>query len=90
MQCCNDQTRGNPEQGHNGHQPLHQAGDAPKAGRNGEQNKEWERDIALDYVFQDGALKGLGLGWRYGVLRGNAATDVDQNRLIVSYTLPLM
>ena len=40
MQCCNDQTRGNPEQGHNGHQPLHQAGDAPKAGRNGEQNKE--------------------------------------------------
>ena len=57
---------------------------------NGEQNKEWERDIALDYAFQDGALKGLGLGWRYGVLRGNAATDVDQNRLIVSYTLPLL
>lgn len=57
---------------------------------NGEQNKEWERDVAVDYVLQDGALKGLGLGWRYGVLRGNAATDVDQNRLIVSYTLPLM
>ena len=58
--------------------------------RNAGDAKEWERDIALDYVFQDGALKGLGLGWRYGVLRGNAATDVDQNRLIVSYTLPLM
>lgn len=57
---------------------------------NGTQAKEWERDIAVDYVFQDGAVKGLGLGWRYGVLRGNAATDVDQNRLIVSYTLPLM
>lgn len=54
------------------------------------QAKEWERDIALDYVFQEGALKGLGLGWRNGVLRGNAATDADQNRLIVSYTLPLM
>ncbi len=56
----------------------------------GTQAKEWERDVALDYVFQDGTLKGLGLGWRYGVLRGNAATDVDQNRLIVSYTLPLL
>lgn len=58
--------------------------------RNAGDAKEWERDIALDYVFQDGALKGLGLGWRYGMLRGNAATDADQNRLIVSYTLPLM
>ncbi|RRV22635.1 OprD family porin [Pseudomonas sp. o96-267] len=58
----------------------------------GNDAKEWERDIALDYAFQDGALKGLGLGWRYGVLRGNAPgqSDVDQNRLIVSYTLPLM
>ncbi|MFV3386182.1 OprD family porin [Pseudomonas sp. NY15364] len=56
----------------------------------GSQNKEWERDIALDYVFQDGALKGLGLGWRNGMLRGDATTDADQNRLIVSYTLPLM
>ncbi|WP_395505285.1 OprD family porin [Ectopseudomonas hydrolytica] len=53
--------------------------------------KEWERDIALDYVFQEGALKGLGLGWRHGVLRGNTSTaDADQNRLIVSYTLPLL
>lgn len=58
----------------------------------GNDAKEWERDIALDYAFQDGALKGLGLGWRYGVLRGNAPgqADTDQNRLIVSYTLPLM
>lgn len=56
----------------------------------GSQNKEWERDIALDYVFQDGALKGLGLAWRNGMLRGDATTDADQNRLIVSYTLPLM
>ncbi|CAM4048042.1 OprD family porin [Ectopseudomonas alcaliphila] len=58
----------------------------------GNDAKEWERDIALDYAFQDGALKGLGLGWRYGVLRGNVPgqSDADQNRLIVSYTLPLM
>lgn len=60
--------------------------------RGGNDAKEWERDIALDYAFQDGALKGLGLGWRYGVLRGNAPgqADTDQNRLFVSYTLPLM
>jgi hypothetical protein len=58
----------------------------------GNDAKEWERDIALDYAFQDGALKGLGLGWRYGVLRGNAPgqADTDQNRVFVSYTLPLM
>lgn len=60
--------------------------------RNANDAKEWERDFALDYVFQDGALKGLGLGWRYGVLRSNAPSqaDADQNRLIVSYTLPLL
>lgn len=56
----------------------------------GSQAKEWERDIALDYVLQTGALKGLGLGWRNGSLRGNAATDADQNRLIVSYSIPLL
>ncbi|MGE8504119.1 MAG: OprD family porin [Pseudomonas sp.] len=56
----------------------------------GTEAKEWERDLALDYVFQEGSLKGLGLGWRHGVLRGNAENDVDQNRLIVSYTIPLL
>lgn len=58
----------------------------------GSEAKEWERDIALDYVVQDGALKGLGLGWRYGVLRSDLASqaDTDQHRLIVSYTLPLL
>lgn len=56
----------------------------------GSQNKEWERDLALDYVFQEGTLKGLGLAWRNGMLRGDAATDTDQNRLIVSYTIPLL
>ena len=52
--------------------------------------KEWERDLRLDYVLQDGALKGLGFTWRNGVLRGNSQADQDENRLIVSYTLPLL
>lgn len=58
----------------------------------GSEAKEWERDVAVDYVFQDGALKGLGLGWRYGVLRSDLAgqADINQNRLIASYTIPLL
>ena len=56
----------------------------------GEQ-KEWERDFRLDYVLQEGALKGLGVSWRNATLRGNtSAADQDENRLIVSYTLPLL
>mgnify|MGYP001211621081 CR=1 FL=1 len=53
----------------------------------GSNHKEWERDTRLDYVFQTGPLKGLGLTWMYGVWRGNDATDYDENRLIANYTL---
>ena len=54
------------------------------------ENKEWERDFRLDYVLQDGALKGLGFSWRNASLRGNDSADRDENRLIASYTLPLL
>ncbi len=52
--------------------------------------KEWERDFRLDYTLQDGPLKGLGLSWRNASQRGNVTTDLDENRLIVSYSLPLL
>ncbi len=52
-------------------------------------NREWERDLRLDYLQPSGTLKGLGLTWRNGVLRGNDQRDQDENQLIVSYTLPL-
>ena len=52
--------------------------------------KEWERDFRLDYTLQEGSLKGLGFSWRNASLRGNAAPDQDENRLIVSYSLPLL
>lgn len=53
--------------------------------------KEWERDLRVDYTLQDGALKGLGLSWRNATFRGNtSAADQDENRLIVSYSLPLL
>jgi hypothetical protein len=61
---------------------------------------EWERDISLGYVLQDGPLKNLGFAWKNASLRSelpSAATpgsasqrDQDENRVIVSYTLPLM
>jgi hypothetical protein len=52
--------------------------------------KEWERDFRLDYVLQEGTLKGLGLSWRNASQRGNVSADNDENRLIVSYSIPLL
>lgn len=53
--------------------------------------REWERDTDLTYVLQDGPLKGLSLRWRNVTFRsGNGlTTDVDENRLILGYTLAL-
>jgi len=53
--------------------------------------KEWERNSDIAYVFQDGPLKNLGLKWRNATVRNNlvGGSDLDENRLIVSYTVPL-
>jgi hypothetical protein len=56
----------------------------------GEEQKEWERDISLDYVIQSGALKGVGFGWRNGETNSEASRDQDQNRVFVSYSVPLL
>ncbi|TBW11164.1 outer membrane porin, OprD family, partial [Azotobacter chroococcum subsp. isscasi] len=55
----------------------------------GSDNKEWERNVRVDYTVQEGMLKGVGLSWRNAALRGNDTRDQDENRLIVSYSLPL-
>ncbi|WP_061237586.1 OprD family porin [Ectopseudomonas composti] len=52
--------------------------------------REWERNSELMYVFQEGALKNLGVRWRNATMRNNFSRNIDENRLIVSYTLPLM
>ncbi len=53
--------------------------------------KEWERDTDIAYVFQDGPLKNLGVKWRNSTVRSDISVGkVDENRLIVSYTIPLM
>lgn len=55
----------------------------------GDTQKEWERDIGLDYAIQSGALKGVGVGWRNGKSNSEASRNQEQNRLIVSYSIAL-
>lgn len=64
---------------------YHGAGIRAAAG----ERSEWERDLRLDYVVQDGPLKGVGFTWRHGVQRGNDSKDKDEHRLIVSYSIAL-
>lgn len=60
-------------------------------GVGGASGKEWERDVDISYVIQQGPLKNLGVRWRNAMVRSNANIgDLDENRLIVSYTIPLM
>ncbi|PZP22826.1 OprD family porin [Pseudomonas kuykendallii] len=59
----------------------------------GKDLKEWERDERIDYVFQEGALKGFGVTLRHGTYRSEGVSglnDTDQTRLILNYTLQLM
>ncbi|MBS7661273.1 outer membrane porin, OprD family [Pseudomonas lalucatii] len=54
------------------------------------EGKEWERNSELMYVVQDGPLKNLGLRLRNATVRSNIGNDIDENRFIVSYSLPLL
>ncbi|WP_313308522.1 OprD family porin [Stutzerimonas nitrititolerans] len=56
----------------------------------GTEGKEWERNTDIAYTFQEGALKNLNVKWRNATSRNNYGNDLDENRLIVSYTIPLM
>lgn len=64
------------------------SGDNVDTGR-GFEGKEWERDLDIGYVVQSGSLKGLGVKVRNVTARSNYRTDVDENRLVLSYTLTL-
>lgn len=67
-------------------------GDNVDRGVGQSEGKMWERDMDIGYTFQEGALKNLNVKWRNATARNNffRATNVDENRLIVSYTIPLM
>jgi hypothetical protein len=66
------------------------SGDNIDRGNNVSEGKERERNSELMYVFQEGTLKNLGVRWRNATMRNNFGRDIDENRLIVSYTLPLL
>ncbi|MCO8165146.1 OprD family porin [Pseudomonas sp. 21LCFQ010] len=57
----------------------------------GDHGEEWERNTDIAYVLQSGPLKGLSMRWRNLTFRsGNGlSTDLDENRLILGYTLAL-
>ncbi|MFP6851032.1 MAG: OprD family porin [Pseudomonas sp.] len=66
------------------------------SGRNIEQGnvhdgREWERDSDLVYTLQEGTLKGLNIRMRNVSFRSGDGlkTDIDENRLILGYTLAL-
>jgi hypothetical protein len=53
---------------------------------------EWERDLSLAYVVQEGPLKNLGVAWKNATWRTDLPNtrSQDENRLIVSYSIPLL
>ncbi|WP_339546125.1 OprD family porin [Pseudomonas sp. RA_35y_Pfl2_P32] len=56
----------------------------------GYEGKDRERDLDLGYVLQSGSLKGLGIRVRNAMARSNYRSDIDENRLILSYTWTLL
>lgn len=55
-------------------------------------DKEWERDVRVDYTLQEGPLKNLGFSLRNASLRSSVANqrDIDETRFIVSYNIVLL
>ncbi len=56
----------------------------------GFEGKDRERDLDIGYVVQSGALKGLGVRLRNVEARSNYRSDIDENRVILSYTWTLL
>jgi len=55
----------------------------------GGEGREWERNTDIGYVFQSGVLKDVGIKLRNATVRSNFGNDLDENRLILSYTVSL-
>lgn len=66
------------------------SGDNIDLGAGKPDGREWERDTDIGYVVQDGPLKNVGLKWRNATVRtSHFGSDLNENRLILSYTLAL-
>lgn len=53
------------------------------------EGREWERNTDIAYAFSDGPLKNLKVTWRNASYRSSFVRDLDENRLILSYIVPL-
>jgi feruloyl esterase len=65
------------------------SGDNVDRGAGLSEGKTWERDTDIAYVVQSGPLKNFGLRLRNASTRSNIGSDLDENRLILSYSLSL-
>jgi len=70
--------------------------DIDTVGTNGRENasgaSEWERDFTLAYVVPEGPLKNVGFMWKNATWRTDLPNtrSQDENRLILSYSIPLL
>ncbi|MBK5516438.1 OprD family porin [Pseudomonas sp. TH10] len=70
--------------------------DIDTVGTNGQQAasgaSEWERDFTLAYVVPEGPLKNVGFMWKNATWRTDLPNtrSQDENRLILSYSIPLL
>ena len=53
------------------------------------EGEEWERDTDIAYVVQNGPLKNLAMKVRNATVRSNFGSDINETRVILSYTLAL-
>jgi hypothetical protein len=65
------------------------SGDNVDRGAGASEGKTWQRNPDIAYVIQSGPLKNLGFKLRNATTRSNFQSDLDENRFIVSYSLPL-
>ena len=53
---------------------------------------EWERDFTVAYVVPEGTFKNVGVMWKNATWRNDipGQRDQDENRIILSYSIPLL
>ena len=64
-------------------------GDDAQISASNDSGSEWERDIEVKYVVQDGPLKNAYVRLRNATFRSDFARNADENRIILGYTLAI-
>lgn len=47
------------------------------------------KSMSVGYVVQSGTFKNVGVTWRNAIGRSNFLNDINENRLILTYSVPL-